>query len=107
MHDWILVDITYKWEDGGSCKFSLRDRNSNSLYIEARKVSELIIPRNEDWGPSSSINKVRDSFQNIKGKRLEIEMQSGDVIVICADEIDIPDSHGISNSSNTKSKLLS
>ncbi len=90
MHDWILVDIVYKWEDGGSCKFLLRDRDSNPRYIEARKVSALFIPRNEDWGSSSSINKVRGPDQDVKGRKLEIEMQSGDVIVIQADEIDMP-----------------
>ncbi len=90
MHDWVLVDIVFKWEGGGSCSFILRDRDSNSKYIEARKVSELIIPRNEEWGPSSSINKLRGPDQDLKGRKLEIEMQSGDVIVVKADEIDMP-----------------
>jgi hypothetical protein len=58
----IVLDVTTQ---EGSQAFTFKD------------VVGLVLPREHPWGPSASINEVRD-----KPESCEIEMQSGDVIVI-------------------------
>jgi len=59
--------------------------------VVADGVFDLHVPQVKDWGPSVSVNNVRGPLNGAAGrKRLEIEMQSGDVIVIEAAAFDFP-----------------
>jgi hypothetical protein len=89
MHDWILVDIVYNWGDG-NCRLQFRNQSSVDCYIYARKVIKLVVPRNEEWGHSNSVNKLIGPILDTCGRKLEIQMQSGDVIVICAEKFELP-----------------
>lgn len=93
MHDWTLVKITYEWEKGGSCRIQLRDRESATRYIDARNVFKLLVPRDEEWGPSVSVNSVAGPVEHSEGQELKIEMQSGDTIVVVALEIKLLEKH--------------
>jgi hypothetical protein len=56
----------------------------SSTSIIAEKVKFIICPILKPWGRSISINEITDN-----GERLEIEMQSGDTIVIEAEAFNI------------------
>lgn len=86
MHDWTLIKIVYKWEDGGFCEIFFSDTNSMEKCVEARHVSNLSVPREELWGPSVSVNSV--IFRDYSGRQeMLIEMQSGDLVNVVAEEI--------------------
>jgi hypothetical protein len=90
MHDWTLVSILFEWKSG-RVTLELRTAESKSEKLVAHGVSQLHVPRRNDWGPSVSINKVMEPSGNASGNReLEIEMQSGDHIRIIAKSFDLP-----------------
>lgn len=62
-----------------------------AVELRARSVRSLDCPRREGWGPSCSVNEVRGPFvsDGTLTKYIEIEMQSGDVIVIAAEAFSI------------------
>ena len=90
MHDWTVVTISMLW-DLGRVTVELRDSASSVRTLVAEGVRELRIPRTHDWGPSASVNTASPLEALPTGaQRLKIEMQSGDVIEIVADQFDIP-----------------
>lgn len=58
MHDWVLVNVLFLWEEGGRCRIELRDSLSKKRFIDAFGVSKLLVPRKEEWGPSVSVNEA-------------------------------------------------
>lgn len=92
MHDWTLISILFEWESG-RVTLEFRTDGAKTAKVVAHEVSELHIPRRNEWGPSNSVNKVRRSSDVASGHReLEIEMQSGDRIRIVAASFDVPQS---------------
>jgi len=89
MHDWTLIAIHLDWTIG-RVVIELRNRRSINVALVAERVSALHVPRLQDWGPSASINEVKGPTDIVGGKRLSIEMQSGDVIEICASSFILP-----------------
>jgi hypothetical protein len=90
MHDWLLLDIHFAWADG-RVTIRLRSNVSRSDNLIANDVSDLHVPKLKEWGPSSSINRIRGPDIDKSGaQKLEIEMQSGDVIKIEAMSFDFP-----------------
>jgi hypothetical protein len=90
MHDWTLRSILYEWEQA-RVTFSLQWREEDTMALVAEGVSDLHIPHLKQWGPSVSINEVRESCDGSIGSRaLEIEMQTGDVIKIEAADFAFP-----------------
>lgn len=85
LHDAALVDLEYRWEDG---RITVRLRTGHSSFREVRIVASggrrMECPRLSPWGPSVSVNEVRGpvALRDEDGSRLELEMQSGDVIVL-------------------------
>ena len=61
-------------------------RGVEMCLITGRATTMLTCPREQSWGESASINEVRGPVGDGENKRLEIEMQSGDVIVAIASE---------------------
>ena len=89
MHDWTLVSILFDWKSA-RVTLSLRKAGPELVSIIAEDVIELHVPQLREWGPSVSIDKVKNPIE-MKGRRkLEIEMQSGDVITIVASSFIFP-----------------
>ena len=89
MHDWTLVSILMDWQSA-RVTINLQDHASTKTVV-AEGVQDLRVPHECGWGPSVSVNEAYPIESLSTGlKRLRIEMQSGDVIEIVADEFDIP-----------------
>lgn len=75
--------MTCDWADGTA---SVRLQPSGpEVVIEATGVSRLEVPRRQPWGPSVSVNEAI-----LIDRTVRLEMQSGDTLVIEADEIVMP-----------------
>ncbi len=75
-HDASLFGIEVDWKSG-SCRLSFRTHAYPScalLFLDFRKA---LIPREMNWGISSSVMSVKRS-----DGVYEVEMQSGDVIIV-------------------------
>ncbi len=82
LHDGTLIGLRFDW-DQGRAALIVRTASSPNVKIVASGVRSVTIPRREPWGPSASINEVRRPAAGSGDvPRLEVEMQSGDVIVI-------------------------
>ena len=89
LHDATLDGLSLDWE-AGLLRFGIRLESYQVTHLELRaiEVKRLSCPRREEWGRSSYVNEVRGPVViNEGGGRLEIEMQSGDVIEIEAREV--------------------
>jgi hypothetical protein len=91
MHDWTLVRIGFDWRDA-RVTIELEDSTFTVRTLIAEGVRELRVPKANEWGPSVSVNEVSEvEAEHGQGRRLCIEMQSGDVIQIVAERIALPD----------------
>lgn len=88
MHDWTLVSMILDWEES-SFLIKFLNNKSCSVDIICQGIKFINIPKWDKWGESISVNTF-----NLKDdttfKKLEIEMQSGDVITIIANDIEMP-----------------
>lgn len=90
MHDWVLLSVLYEWKTA-RVTLSLKWRADGLMLLVADGVSNVRIPQLKPWGPSVSINKVRGPTEEAAGRhRLEIEMQTGDLIEIEAASFAFP-----------------
>jgi hypothetical protein len=89
MHDWSLVSICMDWTLA-RVTIVLKDGTSSTRTLIAEGVRNLRAPRESDWGPSVSVNTFLIDALSVGTQRLQIEMQSGDVIEIVAERFDIP-----------------
>lgn len=78
LHDATLLGISVKW-DTGQVELHL-ETVDGPVHISVSGLRSLQVSRHLRWGPSGSINAVTRTNDG-----LEIEMQSGDKIVIVAD----------------------
>jgi hypothetical protein len=87
LHDATLNAVNFDWSSG-IVHITLEISVATFGVIEARGVTtELRCPRLLAWGPSSSINSAAvETLAEVQ--RLKIEMQSGDVLEICAREVE-------------------
>jgi hypothetical protein len=84
MHDWTLLSIFFDWGTGNAA-LAFRRSGSELVSVQAEGVSNLQVPRMNEWGKSVSVNEVRGPSKDVGGRQtLEIEMQSGDLIKITA-----------------------
>src|SRR5438876_7699953 len=91
MHEWVLVSIEYEWRSARATVSFDTDR-AGIVSLVAEGVVDLHVPQIRPWGPSVHVNEVRKPrIGGSKPRKLEIEMQSGDVIVITARSFDLPD----------------
>jgi hypothetical protein len=87
LHDATLVRLECRWEDGYTVvHLRTGDPSVPEAQLVAVAVRRVEFSRVHPWGPSSSVNEVRGPFHlpDEEGTRMEIEMQSGDVIVLHA-----------------------
>jgi hypothetical protein len=90
MHDWTLISVQFKWK-AGRVVLSFRTPEAEVSSLVAEGVFDLHVPQKKDWGPSVSVNEIRGPSGNMSGRqKLEIEMQSGDVIEIEAVSFEFP-----------------
>jgi len=80
LHDATLEKLSLDWRSGHADVF-LRAA-TGVVILRASGVTNLVCPRLHPWGRSSSVNEVRGPLAQNGHSILEIEMQSGDVIVI-------------------------
>jgi hypothetical protein len=90
MHDWGLISLLFDWKTGRAT-LSFETYEQGIVLLVAEGVSDLHIPQLKEWGPSVSVNEVRGPFGDMNDlAKLEIEMQSGDVIRIEAISFNFP-----------------
>ncbi|QYF91766.1 hypothetical protein KY495_13260 [Massilia sp. PAMC28688] len=94
LHDAVLIAVNFGWSDG-SCTLTVIHSELSECALEFTDVSSLIVPRTLPWGPSASINMMT---QRDDGE-IEIEMQSGDPIVIRATALRLTSNNSVLNSS--------
>lgn len=84
MHEWVLLSVDLVWESARAT-FSFETPESGAASLVAEGVTDLHVPQMKPWGPSVHVNEVRESSVPPGNRRkLEIEMQSGDVIAVSA-----------------------
>lgn len=89
LHDATLLSMHFDWKARRfRCEFRPVSSGSEMLSLLFDGVRDVHIPALHPWGKSNSVNSVR---QSKKGDIFEfsMEMQSGDVIRILADRIDV------------------
>jgi hypothetical protein len=90
MHDWTLKNIDIDWQDGVA-KLTMISSPEGLRCITARGFVEIVVPRRQEWGPSESVMHSNGPTLLEGGRqRLEILMQSGDLVLIVAREIAMP-----------------
>ena len=88
MHDWTLVSLLVNWKES-SLIIKLLNNNSIPVDIVLEGIKSVSIPKWDEWGESVSINTV-NVINDSTYKTMEIEMQSGDIIKVIAESINIP-----------------
>lgn len=90
LHDWTLLKIDFDWKSA-RVRFEFEDSKFDRRLLVAEGVRELRIPKLNEWGPSVSVNEVSEvEVAPTAGRCLHIEMQSGDVIHVVAQQILFP-----------------
>jgi len=80
LHDATLLGIHYAWE-ARSLTINVRT-SDGERELRFGEVVRVEIPQLQPWGPSVSVNTVRVTPGESASSRIEVRMQSGDVIVI-------------------------
>jgi hypothetical protein len=82
LHDATLIRVCVEW-GAGVCVLVARQspEKGGEVVIEVTGMRRLECPHHLPWGPSSSINTARCTTNGTK-VLLEVELQSGDVILI-------------------------
>lgn len=86
LHDAVLHRMELHWE-GKVCRlyldaFLVPERDAIPCVLEFTGVARISAPHEEPWGPSSMVN----NGQAVSKGEFRIEMQSGDIIEILADD---------------------
>lgn len=92
LHDSTLLELTLRWAEGEVVlSFQTGIAGRESLTLRAIGVHKLCCPRQFPWGPSVSVNSIRESeLPTLPALReLTVEMQSGDEIVVVAESFQI------------------
>lgn len=83
LHDATLLSIAFRWGDLATIEARFQDAGACIVELTVVGASLLNCPRENPWGPSASINAINGPFAEKDGtSRLELEIQSGDVITI-------------------------
>src|SRR5438067_99169 len=91
MHDWVLSSVEFDWESARA-EVVFDTYRAGKVALIAEGVGDLHVPQMRPWGPSVHVNEVRQPrAASGKPRRIEIEMQSGDVITINARSFAFPD----------------
>lgn len=87
LHDWTLIGVKFEWATAHA-SLEFEDAAGTRRILTAEHVRQLQIPREDEWGPSVSVNEATEEpGPNGEGRILRIEMQSGDVIRVWAAKV--------------------
>ncbi|NNL13891.1 MAG: hypothetical protein HKO82_09420 [Acidimicrobiia bacterium] len=80
LHDATLTSIEVDWvEKLATFTFRLAQ---DTVTVVVSSCSRLVLPRDEPWGSSSSVNGI-ELVEGADGPvRMSVEMQSGDLLVV-------------------------
>ena len=91
MHDWILLSISFDWKLG-KLTMEFLGKEALPVFFYAENVSNLQIPRAQEWGPSIYVNGVTGPEKlGDEHKIVRFEIQSGDVIEVTATSFIFPE----------------
>ncbi|PKM44045.1 MAG: hypothetical protein CVV05_13150 [Gammaproteobacteria bacterium HGW-Gammaproteobacteria-1] len=91
MHDWTLLALVVDWVKG-MVTITFRNSQSQEVFLMAEGLSDLRVPKREEWGGSVSVNEVEGPKQLQNGNTyVSIEMQSGDKVELEAKSISLPE----------------
>ncbi len=80
LHDAVLTEVRIDWVNHEA---ALSFRNADGpVSATVRGCSSIVLPRDEPWGRSSSVYAVESAESESEGIRIELQMQSGDVLVV-------------------------
>jgi hypothetical protein len=79
LHDVVLMRVQFEWH-AATCTCWVEPVGMAPHVLSFFGVRDLHIPREQPWGPSVSINAVREETSGI----YQIELQSGDVLRVVA-----------------------
>lgn len=83
-----LLAIELQWPNGVVTLLMRYAEGERRVIM--RDVTRLECPREQPWGPSKSINGIEVvTPASGEGLRMEIEMQSGDRIILCGSALDV------------------
>ncbi len=85
-----LVDVQLDWISG-VMRMALRPKGTVgvSLCIVATNLRSLQCPRRFPWGDSVVIDELRPPVETNEGSQVEIQMRSGDLIVVLAQSFEL------------------
>lgn len=87
LHDATLIAVRVNWENA-LVTFELEPLPGAHVELTAREIRELNLTHREEWGPSVSVNSVEARTADGGETVLEIQMQSGDDIIVVCGSID-------------------
>ncbi len=83
LHDAIFLRAVLLWGKAADATVVFRVFGPRFLVLKASGVTNLICPHENPWGPSVHVNEIRGPLSPRQGvERIEVEVQSGDTIVI-------------------------
>ena len=88
LHDAIVEDISVTWGERAIVRIRLLPNEAyikprSTVKIEGKQLRRLECPQENPWGPSNFVNDISETANaSDEFTRIEIEMQSGDVIVV-------------------------
>jgi hypothetical protein len=89
LHDAMLESLDLDW-NSALLQLSLRTGilGFEEILIQASGTTDLSCPRQMPWGPSNSVNSA--SLETLPtGIKLTIEMQSGDLIEVSCESVEL------------------
>jgi hypothetical protein len=84
-HDAVFFGLTVHWE-AGVVELSFGVRPTVNVVIRAEEFTDVHVPRRREWGSSVSVNRIS---QRLDSTVLEVELQSGDLLVVHASRFGI------------------
>jgi hypothetical protein len=87
-HDSMFTTLSIEWESGTTVLlFELSSEPQKQMRVVVSGTSLLEFKREFPWGKSVSVNHLKVSTSGPEGQRLEVEMQSGDQIIVVGREV--------------------
>lgn len=85
-----LVYLQLDWTSG-KLRMTLRGHNepTERVKIEATNLTSLQCPRRFPWGESIEVHEVHAPVETNEGFMLELQMQSGDLLILIADSFEL------------------
>jgi hypothetical protein len=91
LHDAVLRRVIIVQSEA-SCQLELATVTDGARCLEAKRFRSIVIAREQPWGPSNSVNDIRGPLEDDEGYcLLEVQLQSGDVIRILAEDFVLRD----------------